>query len=280
MSTVHPYIATLLRCIGLEENEQVKRYSLDQQHTLKSLKAEGLALYPIIVTRKSFGYADYPEISFRLSFPAETSLFRDGAAIECFCSGEEPVKAVLLNLDGRSGEFRLFAPDFPDWIEDNGVGIKLTPDQRTTTIMRNALSALSNNKELYKLFEDLHTKVNNTVTHSVNDKVTLRFRNRNLNESQQKAISEIVENEKMCIVHGPPGTGKTTTLIEAIYQLIKEEEKVLVSAPSNTAVDNIAKGLIASGIKILRVGNISKTDEAIFSHTPEGRLSNSKQQKE
>lgn len=280
MSTVHPYIATLLRCIGLEENEQVKRYSLDQQHTLKSLKAEGLALYPIIVTRKSFGYADYPEISFRLSFPAETSLFRDGAAIECFCSGEEPVKAVLLNLDGRSGEFRLFAPDFPDWIEDNGVGIKLTPDQRTTTIMKNALSALSNNKELYKLFEDLHTKVNNTVTHSVNDKVTLRFRNRNLNESQQKAISAIIENEKMCIVHGPPGTGKTTTLIEAIYQLIKKEEKVLVSAPSNTAVDNIAKGLIASGIKILRVGNISKTDEAIFSHTPEGRLSNSKQQKE
>jgi predicted DNA helicase len=280
MPTAHPYITTLLRCIDLEEKEQVKKYSLDQQHTLKSLKAEGLALHPIIVTRKTFGYADYPEISFRLSFPAETNLFRDGSAIECFFQGEEPVKAVLLNLDGQSGEFRLFAPDFPDWIEDNGVGIKLAPDQRTTTIMKTVLNALPNNKDLYKLFEELHAETSATTNHPANNKSIPGFRNKNLNESQQKAVTAIVENETLCIVHGPPGTGKTTTLIEAIIQLIKAEKKVLVSAPSNTAVDNIAKGLIASGVKILRVGNISKTDEAIFSHTPEGRLSDSKQQKE
>src|SRR6188508_3241190 len=117
---MHSHIQTLLRCIGLEEKEQVQRFSLDQQHTLKSLKAEGLALHPITVTRKNFGYADYPEISFRLNFPAETNLFKDGSAIECFISGESPVKGILLNLDGRSGEFRLFAPDYPDWIEDIG----------------------------------------------------------------------------------------------------------------------------------------------------------------
>ena len=132
MPATHPYIRQLLAGIALEEKEEVKRYSLDQQHTLKSLKAEGLALHPIIVTRKNFGYADYPEISFRLPFPADTNQFRDGAAIECFCAGEEPVKGVLINLDGKVGEFRLFAPDFPDWIEDDNVGIKLAPDQRTT----------------------------------------------------------------------------------------------------------------------------------------------------
>ena len=76
---------------------------------------------------------------------------------------------------------------------------------------------------------------------------------------------------RSAIVHGPPGTGKTTTLIEAIIQLIKAGEKVLVSAPSNTAVDNIAKGLIQQGVRLLRVGNTSKVDEAIFSHTPEGK---------
>jgi ATP-dependent RNA/DNA helicase IGHMBP2 len=81
-------------------------------------------------------------------------------------------------------------------------------------------------------------------------------------------------------VHGPPGTGKTTTLIEAILQLVKAGEKVLVSAPSNTAVDNICKGLIAQQLSVLRVGNTSKVDEAIFMHTPEGRMANGKQQKE
>ncbi len=114
MLPTHPYIRQLLACIVLEEKEEVKRYSLDQQHTLKSLKAEGLALHPITITLKNFGYADYPEINFRLPFPADTNHFRDGAAIECFCAGEEPVKGVLISLDGKAGEFRLFAPDFPD----------------------------------------------------------------------------------------------------------------------------------------------------------------------
>lgn len=280
MPVTHPHIIQLLQCIDLEEKEQVKRYSLDQQHTLKSLKAEGLALHPIVVTRKNFGYADYPEISFRLNFPAETNQFKDGAAIECFYTGEEPVKGVLISLDGKVGEFRLFAPDFPDWIEDNGVGIKLAPDQRTTTIMKTVLNNLENNKELFQLFKQLQDNSPGEKTPAIAINHSLVFNNQHLNESQQQAVIAITQNENITIVHGPPGTGKTTTLIEAIVQLTKAGEKVLVSAPSNTAVDNIAKGLITQGIQVLRAGNASKVDETIFLHTPEGRLSNSKQQKE
>jgi ATP-dependent RNA/DNA helicase IGHMBP2 len=280
MPVTNPHIIQLLQCVTLEEKEQVKRYSLDQQHTLKSLKAEGLALHPIVVTRKNFGYADYPEISFRLNFPPEVNLFKDGAAIECFCTGEEPVKGILINLDGRAGEFRLFAPDFPDWIEDNGVGIKLAPDQRTTTIMKTALNNLESNSILYKLFNQLHGEAATEKKIIYTNAVPLSFNNKNLNDSQQQAVAAITQNEQITIVHGPPGTGKTTTLVEAIVQLIKAGEKILVSAPSNTAVDNIAKGLIAQNLKILRVGNTSKVDETIFQHTPEGRLNNSKQLKE
>src|SRR5262245_45654997 len=277
---MHPHIQTLLHCINLEEKEQVERYRLDQQHTLKQLKAEGLALHPIIVTRKNFGYADYPEISFKINFPPEANLFKDGAAIECFIAGEEPVKGVLLSLDGRFGEFRLFAPDFPDWVEDDGVGIKLAPDTRTTTIMKKVLNELEGNKPLFKLFEQIHDEktVPGDLTNDSN--ASLQFRNHHLNESQRQAVNSIPQNQSLAIVHGPPGTGKTTTLIEAIIQLIKAGEKILVSAPSNTAVDNISKGLIQHGVSLLRVGNTSKVDETVFSHTPEGRLANSKQQKE
>src|SRR6185503_13501129 len=184
---MHPDIQTLLKCIGLEEKEQVQRYSLDQQHTLKQLKAEGLALHPIIVTRKSFGYADYPEISFKLNFPPEANMFRDGAAIECFIAGEEPVKGVLISLDGKNGEFRLFAPDFPDWIEDDGVGIKLAPDTRTTSIMKKVLNELENNKQLLKLFEQLHDDSPTTNDAASIKNISINFRNHHLNESQQQA---------------------------------------------------------------------------------------------
>lgn len=276
---MHPHIQKLLQCVELEEKEQANRYQLDQQHTLKQLKAEGLALHPIVVTKKNFGYADYPEISFKLSFPPEANMFRDGAAIECFITGEEPVKGILLNLDGRTGEFRLYAPDFPDWIEDDGVGIKLAPDTRTTSIMKKVLNELENNKPLFKLFEQLHEK-QTALAHPPLIQTAISFKNINLNPSQQQAVAAVLQNEQITIVHGPPGTGKTTTLVEAIVQLTGAGEKVLVSAPSNTAVDNIAKGLIQQNIRLLRVGNTTKVDSEIFSHTPEGKLNNSKQLKE
>lgn len=278
---MHSEIQRLIKCIDLEEKEQTQRYRLDQQHSLKALKAEGLALHPIIVTRKNFGYADYPEISFKLNFPPEANLFKDGAAIECFITGEEPVKGILLSLDGKNGEFRLFTPDFPDWIEDNGVGIKLAPDTRTTSIMKKVLNELEQNKTAFGLFEELHAENTNTVLATSHGKnISLVFKNKKLNESQHTAINAIVENKDITIVHGPPGTGKTTTLVEAIIQLILKGEKILVSAPSNTAVDNISKGLIENGVKLLRVGNTSKTDEEIFPYTPEGKLNNSQQLKE
>ncbi len=277
---MHPHIQTLTACINLEEKEQKQRFSIDQVHTLKQLKAEGLALHPIIVTKKNFGYADYPEISFRLAFPPEANLFRDGAAIECFTTGQDPVKGILMSLEGSSGEFRLFAPDFPDWIEDDGVGIKLAPDTRTTGIMKKTLAEMEQHKAVFRLFETLHNETINDLPAAVHIPSLPVFRNRLLNESQQEAVKAICGNENITIVHGPPGTGKTTTLVEAIFQLVNAGEKILVAAPSNTAVDNIAKGLISQGLNILRVGNTSKVDEVIFSHTPEGKLAGSRQQKE
>jgi len=146
--------------------------------------------------------------------------------------------------------------------------------------MKTALNNLVHHKELYQLFEQLHNDAAGSNQFNNKTTVTLSFKNKHLNKSQQQAVEAITQNEQITIVHGPPGTGKTTTLVEAIVQLVKLGEKVLVSAPSNTAVDNIAKGLITHGLKVLRVGNTSKVDETVFQYTPEGKLSNSKQLKE
>jgi superfamily I DNA and/or RNA helicase len=277
---MHPQIQNMLRAVALEEKEQQERFRLDQQHSLKSLKAEGLALHPIRVTGKGFGYAEYPEIRFRLPFPAETQLFRDGSAIECFCADEEPVKGILLNLEGNMGEFRLFAPDFPDWIEDQGVGIKLSPDTRTTEIMKDSLQNLEKDKRLSRLFLEIHGEAEATTATVPGTAELPVFHNRKLNESQQIAVRAVLANEHILIVHGPPGTGKTTTLVEAIRQLADEGKKVLVSAPSNTAVDHISLGLVRGGLKVLRVGNIGKIDPELYGHTPEGRLKDSGHQKD
>lgn len=264
----------LIQCIEWEEQEQAQRFRLDQAHSLKQLKAEGLALHPLRVTRKNFGFADYPEISFRLPFPAEQSLFKDGAAIECFYTGEEPIKGVLLGFDGKAGEFRLYAPDFPDWIEEEGMGIKLAPDTRTTTLMKEGLRAVGKHKTLFPLFERLHQGHIGTALQS--DRSPLQWASAGLNPSQQEAVRAILGNEELMIVHGPPGTGKTTTLVEGVVQLTRRGHRVLVSAPSNTAVDHLSKGLLKAGVRVLRVGNTSKVDEEIYPHTPEGKMAGSR----
>lgn len=279
MEELHPHSKKLIHCIDLEEKEQEKKYKIDQFQSLKILKSEGLAVHPIKVVRKSFGYADYPEISFRIPFPADISSFRDGSSIEFFCEGEESIKGILLSIDGSKGDVRLFAPDFPDWVEFDGVGIKLSPDHRTNQVMKKAVENVQNNPKSKFLFQQLHAEGcwNNQSAFSTID---YSFRNNSLNESQQNAVRSIVENEMITVVHGPPGTGKTTTLLEGIYQLVLKGEKVLVSAPTNTAVDTIAKGLIDLNINILRVGNTSKVNDVIFPFTTEGKMLESKQQKE
>lgn len=280
MEQIDHHLKNLLHCIDLEEQEQVKRFQLDAQHSLKSLKSEGLAIHPVRVSRKSFGYAEYPEISFRVQFPVEASNFKDGMAIECFCQGEESVKGILLQFDGRQGEFRLFAPDFPDWIEDNDVGIKLTPDTRTSSFMKEALNDISFNQRSKELFNIIHSPQRHFEHVECSTKSSFSFFNENLNESQQDAVNGMVVNDGFMIIHGPPGTGKTTTLIEGILQLAAKGEKILVSAPSNTAVDNLAKGLINKKVNFLRIGNNTKIDSQIFPYTPEGKLIESKQDKE
>lgn len=76
-----------------------------------------------------------------------------------------------------------------------------------------------------------------------------------LNDSQQQAVHEVLRAKDVAVVHGPPGTGKTTTLVEAICETLHRETQVLVCAQSNTAVDWISEQLVDHGVSVLRIGN-------------------------
>lgn len=93
-----------------------------------------------------------------------------------------------------------------------------------------------------------------------------------LNASQESAINKILRAKDVAIVHGPPGTGKTTTLVEAIYETLRRECQVLVCAQSNMAVDWIAEQLQDRGISVLRIGNPSRVDDKMLSSTYERRF--------
>ncbi len=82
-----------------------------------------------------------------------------------------------------------------------------------------------------------------------------RWINASLNESQQKAVQRALQTRPAFLVHGPPGTGKTTTLTEVIVQLARRRQRILACADSNIAVDNLVERLVASGLQVVRIGH-------------------------
>ena len=93
-----------------------------------------------------------------------------------------------------------------------------------------------------------------------------------LNGSQEEAVNHVLAAKDVSIVHGPPGTGKTTTLVEAIYETLHRENQVMVCAQSNTAVDWIAEKLVDRGINVLRIGNPTRVNDKMLSFTYERRF--------
>lgn len=93
-----------------------------------------------------------------------------------------------------------------------------------------------------------------------------------LNPSQEAAVNRVLHAKDVAIVHGPPGTGKTTTLVEAIYETLHRENQVLVCAQSNMAVDWISEKLVDRGVSVLRIGNPTRVNDKMLSFTYERRF--------
>lgn len=95
-----------------------------------------------------------------------------------------------------------------------------------------------------------------------------------LNSTQEEAVNKVLRTKDVAVVHGPPGTGKTTTLVEAIYETLHRENQVLVCAQSNTAVDWISEKLVDRGVPVLRIGNPTRVNDKMLSFTYERRFEN------
>ena len=148
------------------------------------------------------------------------------------------------------------------------VGVQLSMDEHTYQLMFSAIDRVAKAKgnrlaQLRDLF----------YNHSKTEKFSfapLRFPW--LNPTQEHAVNEVLLAKDVAIVHGPPGTGKTTTLVEAIYETLRRENQVLVCAQSNMAVDWISERLMDRGVEVLRIGNPTKVNDKMLGFTYERRF--------
>ena len=147
------------------------------------------------------------------------------------------------------------------------LGVQLSFDETSYKLMMEALDRTIRGKGRLGYLRDLfysHQKPETFVFQP------MRFPY--LNPTQEEAVNQVLRAKDVAVVHGPPGTGKTTTLVEAIRETLMRESQVLVCAQSNMAVDWISEKLVDRGINVLRIGNPTRVNDKMLSFTYERRF--------
>lgn len=148
------------------------------------------------------------------------------------------------------------------------LGVQLYFDDTTYKVMFSAITGLMNAKE--GRLAVLREVLLGNAEPQQREIYPVRFPW--LNSSQEEAVNKVLRAKDVAVVHGPPGTGKTTTLVEAVYETLHRENQVLVCAQSNTAVDWIAEKLSDRGVNVLRIGNPTRVTDKMLSFTYERRF--------
>lgn len=150
---------------------------------------------------------------------------------------------------------------------DSSLGVQLSFDETSYRLMMEALDRAIQGKGRLGYLRDLFYSRQKPETF-VFPPMHFPY----LNQTQENAVNMVLRAKDVAIVHGPPGTGKTTTLVEAIRETLMRENQVLVCAQSNMAVDWISEKLVDRGINVLRIGNPTRVNDKMLSFTYERRF--------
>ena len=162
-------------------------------------------------------------------------------------------------------------PDNANLIDLQGtenVGVQLSFDETSYRLMMEALDRAIRGKGRLGYLRDLFYTKGQKAETFVFPPMHFPY----LNKTQEEAVNEVLRAKDVAVVHGPPGTGKTTTLVEAIRETLMRENQVLVCAQSNMAVDWISEKLVDRGINVLRIGNPTRVNDKMLSFTYERRF--------
>ena len=193
----------------------------------------------------------------------------------CFFSVGEKDKIRYFSFTGTvsyvdGDRMVVSVPDNGQLIDVQGaenVGVQLFFDETSYKMMFDALDRVIKAKGRLGYLRDLFYSRQQAETFSF---APMHFPY--LNRTQEEAVNKVLRAKDVAIVHGPPGTGKTTTLVEAIYETLRRENQVLVCAQSNMAVDWISEKLVDRGINVLRIGNPTRVNDKMLSFTYERRF--------
>jgi len=262
---------------------------------------EGMTWYPVRLAKDYIGTGERIIIEVeRTNQKDQPHAFQSGKLVSVFSNAQgksekEHVNGVINYVRDNLMVITLNGDDLPDWVDSGSLGVDVLFDEMSYREMEYALKKvieaednrvaelreilLSSKLEVQGLelkVESLKLKVQ-SLQQPVACDPTAKTGNWKLgtallNESQHLALEKVITTRDIAFIHGPPGTGKTTTIVQAIKQTVASEGQVLVCAPSNAAVDLLVDKLSEQGLNVLRIGHPARVTEQSLSKTLDARI--------
>jgi superfamily I DNA and/or RNA helicase len=241
--------------------------------SLEQRKKDGVCWYPVNLLSQRYSMGEKIIIKVQRTTEAKKPhVFQSGKIVSLFSNRgtNEQVSAagVVNEVKGDSMVITLNTDELPGWLDYGNLGVDLLFDEMAYREMNKALKKVmeAKNERMLQLREVLLGREAAAFYHDSPIAVP------GLNASQSEALNKAINAQDVAVIHGPPGTGKTTTMVEAIRQTVKQEDKVLVCAPSNAAVDLLTEKLTEAGVQVVRLGHPARVTEANLNQTIDAKI--------
>ena len=262
------HLPRLARMLELESQAEARQILEDAKQA--SCERTGNSLTGLVVTDETSGLGGRFILTLALrnrAMPLPWNRLEPGTPILLSATGAKPGEGLRGIVCERSRlDLRVALNDPPDNDERSttyrlDLSVDETARQRQAAALERARSASRDR------LADLRNVLLGENAPEFRPETPLEPLDRNLNASQIDAVQFVLSAKDLAILHGPPGTGKTTTVVELIRQAIRRGQKVLACAPSNLAVDNILERLVAAGERAVRIGHPARVMPALRDHT-------------
>jgi len=275
MPNIHEELKISLKLLKQEWEEDLEQFKKKFLYTsISDKKEEGICWYPVQLKKSKLGFGERWIVDLERFDTSQGHMFQSGKSVSVFSNLENHgspgmrINGVINQVKKDVMTITLQVEELPDWLHRGKTGIDLLFDEASYREMESALNAVikSEKSRLGELKEVL-----------LGEKEASFFEqpfalNDELNPIQVEALQLVSSAKDVAIIHGPPGTGKTTTLVASVKEAVERYKQVLVCAPSNAAVDLLVEKISAAGVSTLRIGHPARVEDHILSQTLDAKI--------
>ncbi len=270
---ISAHLNLLLELIKTERKEEEEAYKRKRLHTdVKERVAQGVSWYPVVLNRHYIGTGEKIVIEIEKTHKTkEKHSFQGGASVSVFqnqSAEQRAISGVIARVKDHQMKIVLNTDTLPNDLQGSKLGVDLAYDESTFSEMEDAIRkvAKAGDNRLGSLRDVIYGLCQPKFENF--EKMTFP----SLNADQNRAVQLAVSAKDVALIHGPPGTGKTTTLAQAIKFVVDSEKQVLVCTPSNTSVDLLVEKLSAECLDVLRIGHPARISEVAISRSMDARI--------